>query len=205
MPLCLFRFSPYWKYPERYGIQNLRPAEVYGDILPEGADARLVAYYFDGDFASVATEHPELITAIDREVRAWNARWRPGSRGLPLLSVSRTAPDGYRLTDTRDLPGAVAEQSLTRRQAAAVLVGRPRANLGLLADEIGWAQAGKYAVELDGWHVPLATAHPDLLAELERAYGPGAELQVAMENGTTADALLRVDSLRRTGTPRAAR
>ncbi|MDI1449279.1 RiPP maturation radical SAM C-methyltransferase [Polyangium sp. 6x1] len=197
MPLCLFRFSPYWKYPERYGIQNLRPAEVYGDILPEGADARLVAYYFDGDFSSVAGEHPELIAAIDREVRAWNARWLPGRGKLPILSVSRTAPDTYHLTDTRDLPGAVAEQPLTRRQAAAVLVGRPRENSGLLTDEMVWARAGSYAVELDGWHVPLATAHPDLIAEFEQAYGPGAELQVAMENETTADTLVRVEALRR--------
>ncbi|WP_170319405.1 RiPP maturation radical SAM C-methyltransferase [Polyangium spumosum] len=201
MPLCLFRFSPYWKYPERYGITNLRPAEVYGDILPEGADARLVAYYFDGDFSSVAGHHPELIAAIDREVRAWNARWLPGRGQLPLLSVNRAGLDAYHLTDTRDLPGAVVEQPLTRRQAAAVLVGRSRENLGPLADEVGWAQANKYAVELDGWHVPLATAHPDLIAEFEQAYGPGAALQVAMENETTTDNLLRVDALRRKGAP----
>ncbi|WP_437317631.1 RiPP maturation radical SAM C-methyltransferase [Sorangium sp. So ce385] len=199
MPLSLFRFSPYWRSPERYGIRNLRPAEFYSDLLPEGANADLLAYYFDGDFESVATDHPELIAAIDREVRAWNARWVPGSGGPPLLAVSREASGAYLLIDTRDLPGGAPRQTLDRDQAAAVLVGRPLASLGPLAAKIDWATAAGYAVAMDGWHVPLATAQPGLLLELERELGPGAELQTAVDDAPEPQILVSPEALRRVG------
>jgi ribosomal peptide maturation radical SAM protein 1 len=181
IPLGLLRFSPYWKYPERYGIRNLRPGESYADVLPEGADASRVAYHFEGEFSSIATDHPELVKAIDAKVCDWSAAWSRADRKPPVLSVRRMGPDLYVLFDKRGLPGALEVQPISHAQVAATLVGRPLANLGDISREAAWAQANKYAVELDGWHAPLVTAEPDLLAEFERAYGPGAEGRV--ENG----------------------
>jgi ribosomal peptide maturation radical SAM protein 1 len=167
MPLALFRFSQYWRNPERYGVRNLRPSEVYVDLLPEGVDLEQLAYYFDGEYSSIATEHPELVARIDAEVRAWNADW-VRERGAPTLSVQQLTPELYLLTDTRGLPESLELQPITRPQAAAVLVGHPLTAQGELAGVSAWARAGRYALELDGWHVPLATAAPELLEEFEQ-------------------------------------
>lgn len=198
-PLQLVRFSPYWKDPERYGIRDLRAAEVYADILPETADAGRIAYYHDGEFPSVATEHPEIIAAIDRCVRAWTAKWLPGTQRLPDLSLRRAGPDGFILKDTRGLAGAPEVQLLSRRQAAAVLVGRPLESPGELGEDVAWARECKYAVELDGWHVPLATAELGLLAELEQEYGLRAETRLKHESEGEQDRLISTESLRRSG------
>lgn len=169
MPIALFRFSQYWQAPERYGVRNLRPSEVYADLLPEGAALDLLAYYFDGEYSSVATEHPELVARINAEVRAWSADWTR-EQGAPTLSVQRLTPELYLLTDTRGLPESLELQPVTRQQAAAVLVGRPLSAQGELAEVSAWARASRYALELDDWHVPLATAAPELLEEFEQAY-----------------------------------
>jgi ribosomal peptide maturation radical SAM protein 1 len=170
MGLRLIRFSQYWKNPERFGVRNLRPAAVYADFLPEGADARQLAYFFDGEFSSVASEHPELVAQIDTQVRTWNAAW-VRARGAMTLSVRPLAMDTYVLTDTRGLPGSNEMLPISRQQAAAVLVGRPLSAQEELAEACAWARDARYAVELDGWHVPLATAAPELIAEFEREYG----------------------------------
>lgn len=174
MPLSIFRFNQYWRHPERYGVSNLRPASVYADILPEGANAQLVAYYHDADYPSVLTEHPELMADINTRVKAWIAAWS-GEREVPTLSVQRMAPDVYLLTDTRGLPGTLSLQPLSALQAAAALVSRPLSALGELAEACRWAREQQCAVELDGWHVPLATAPVELLAEFEQRYGRAPE------------------------------
>ena len=44
------RFSPYFDYPERFGISNLRPKAAYFDIFPSWTRFDQLAYYFDGDY-----------------------------------------------------------------------------------------------------------------------------------------------------------
>jgi ribosomal peptide maturation radical SAM protein 1 len=173
--LLLFRFSPYWKWPERYGITGLAPAPAYTDVLPDGADAAKIAYVFDGEYESVATRAPALVEAIRGAVTAWNTAWSASREAPPELSVSRSGADAYVLTDTRGLPGTRPVEIVSRGRAAAALVGRSLAALGDLASEVEWAVAAQCAVALDGWHVPLATAAPELLAELEGAYGHHAD------------------------------
>ncbi|KYG02823.1 hypothetical protein BE21_54255 [Sorangium cellulosum] len=182
LPLALFRFSPYGRWPERYGITNFRPTTAYADVLPDGADAEQVAYQFEGDFDSIASRHPELVAAIGAEIRAWNADWIERAPRLPELSIQWFGPDMYLLTDTRGLPGAPEVQLLPVRRAAAVLVGRPQDGRSELAEEQSWAVGNRYAVELDGWHVPLATAPDDVLARFEREHGPAAEARGAVND-----------------------
>ncbi|WP_437678784.1 RiPP maturation radical SAM C-methyltransferase [Sorangium sp. So ce131] len=174
-PLLIFRFSPYWKWPERYGIKDLRPASACADILPEGVDASRIAYSFEGRFDSVITRAPTLVKAIQREVEAWESAWCAGDGVLPELSICRMAPDVYLMRDTRGLAGTLPLQLLPRTRAAAALVGRPLSSPGKLAPEIAWAASARCAVQLDAWHVPLATAQPELLEELEAEYGHEAD------------------------------
>ncbi|MDC0681388.1 RiPP maturation radical SAM C-methyltransferase [Sorangium atrum] len=184
LPLALFRFSPYGRWPERHGIANFRPAAAYADVLPDGADAGRLAYQFEGDFDSIISQDPELCAAIRAEIRGWNADWIERAPRLPELSIQGFGPDMYLLTDTRGLPGAPEVQLLPVRQAAAVLVGRPLDGRGELAEEQRWAVANRYAVELDGWHVPLATAPGDVLARFEREHGAAAGARgAAMDPG----------------------
>ena len=109
-PKCLgavniIRFSPYFKQAADYGIKHLRPAAVYTDMLPAGTDLNQLAYYFDAEFPSIATQHPDLVAAIEARVQSWIESWAAASDWLPMLSITRYPPDVYLLADTRGLPG----------------------------------------------------------------------------------------------------
>lgn len=166
----ILRFSPYHKWPERHGIQDLRPAAGYADVLPEGFDASRLAFRFDGEFANVEKNAPALFDTIQKEVLAWQQAWEMLEGTLPMLSIRRIASDAYLVTDTRGLPGTLPAQIIPRTRAAAALVGCSLETAGALAMDMEWAIASRQAVQLDGWHVPLATAEPELLTEFEAEY-----------------------------------
>lgn len=163
--LYLVRFSPYHRDPAAHGIRDLRPADAYAAVLPEGADARAMAFYFQGEHASVLTRDPALIERIRAEVDAWRAAWRDPAR-YPRLHLRPMGPGMLLLEDSRGLPGAPLHQPVLAEQAAAALVGRPLAS-GPPTRAEQWALDQRVAVHLDGWHVPLATADSALLARFE--------------------------------------
>jgi ribosomal peptide maturation radical SAM protein 1 len=71
-PVRFDRFSPYVSQPERFGIKNLRPFDVYSLLYP-GLQPALVfrlAYHFWGDFAN----HPDLqptLKLLHSSVQLW--------------------------------------------------------------------------------------------------------------------------------------
>lgn len=163
--LYLVRFSPYHSDPAAHGVSRLRPAAGYAAVLPEGADASAVAFYFDGDYDSALRNAPEQMARIHREVAAWRALWRDPARA-PRLHVSPLGGGMFLLQDSRGLPGTLPLQPVMAEQARAALVGRPLA-AGPPSRAEAWALESRVAVELDGWIVPLATADPELLARFE--------------------------------------
>jgi ribosomal peptide maturation radical SAM protein 1 len=180
--LAIDRFSPYFDRPADYGIQQIRPFGSYAKLLPAGVDPAQVAYSFVGDYPCESHQHPELIAAIQQEVEAWQAAWQQKVRlsrtasmlTPPILRVSREAAGRWLLRDTRGLPGTEEHTWLTHPQASLALTARPLAEAG----DIAWALERKVGVLLDGGYVPLATAEPALLQELEaelRATGPSVE------------------------------
>ncbi|MEL6342361.1 MAG: RiPP maturation radical SAM C-methyltransferase [Myxococcota bacterium] len=167
--ILLVRFSPYHKNPARYGVTGLRPASTYADIFPDGAPLEQLAYYFDGEYTSAADTEPKGMQALLDKVADWRDAWT--RRAPPELTVRKMGGGMFLLHDTRGLPNTEAIRPLTRRMAAAALVGRPLSNLGKLAKFRPMEQALFTCVEMDGWSVPLATADPELLQEMEDDYG----------------------------------
>ena len=166
--LSIDRFSPYFDYPERYGITNLRPMRSYASVLPPGADVSKVAYHFVGDYRSGSREATELMDRLTAEVDHWMTLWRSDDEALPALAISPLGDDAFLLVDTRGLEGTEEIQFLSREQAAVALTG---AGLGE-REEVEWALEAKLVVELDSCFVPLATADPSLLREFEAERRP---------------------------------
>lgn len=156
------RFSPYHADPERHGVRDLRAIAPYRAWLPADAPHDRIAYHFEATFASEGLASPELLAAIDDEIRTWRRRWIEGTP--PTLAI-RPHGDDYELTDTRGLPGLPVTQRIDRAQAVAALVARPLAAPERAGD--AWARAHALVVERDHKLVPLALAPVPLLAELE--------------------------------------
>ncbi|MBW1881811.1 MAG: hypothetical protein JRJ84_25930, partial [Deltaproteobacteria bacterium] len=168
--LHLDRFSPYFEHPEQHGITDLRPLPGYAEVFPKRADLERLAHHFQASYSS-GSEAAAVIQRLFQEVARWRALWEGDPRSTPVLHLRRVSPGSYLLTDTRGLSGAPIF-SLNEAQARAVLVGgRDR---GATAE---WAIRNRFAVDLDGWCVPLATASYHLLSEFEAGSGvlqPGA-------------------------------
>ncbi|WP_415920029.1 RiPP maturation radical SAM C-methyltransferase [Tateyamaria sp. SN6-1] len=155
--LRLDRFSPYHEDPDRFGIENVRPLEIYGQLFPKGTDLDKLAYYFAGDYASGAFECPETIDAIKALAGTWHARWQ--KRVKPALSLAHLTDDLFALVDTRDPARDTPMDIISEDAARAVL--NPAADMS--AARRNWLRDRDLIVELDGQTVPLTTAPVALL------------------------------------------
>ena len=83
-PLRIDRYSPYFRAPERYGIEAVKPPEVLGRVFPDGADLAGLAYHFDADIRSPFRDDPVLGRRVTDAVARWNAIWN-ADEGRPAL------------------------------------------------------------------------------------------------------------------------
>jgi ribosomal peptide maturation radical SAM protein 1 len=162
--LSIDRFSPYFDFPDRYGITNMQPMKSYFSVFPDSANIEKLAYHFLGDYSSGSRETPELMKRLEVEVDHWVSLWSKEDEALPALAVTSMSEETFLLMDTRGLEETEEIQFLDRDQAALVLAGR---RLDEQDDNVDWALEAKLIVELDHLFVPLATAEPALLREFE--------------------------------------
>jgi len=162
--LSIDRFSPYFDFPDRYGVTNIRPMPGYAAVLPATADVTKIAYHFVGDYRSASRENPELLQRLQTEVERWMSLWRMEEAALPALAVTSLSDDTFLLMDTRGLEGTEEIQFLEREKASVALAGR---RLEERDSVVEWALAAKLVVEVDSFFLPLATAAPSLLREFE--------------------------------------
>lgn len=165
----LFRFSKYQSMPEQYGIDNLRPADYHHDIFPDHADLDSLAYYFVADYEAESYENPQTIASLHKAFGQWSDQWEPYNvtgvkELLPRLHLERHTSGRYVLHDTRGLSGRPEKLEVSGEQAAILLVARP-VDGSLLVD---WSIQNKLGIVRNSWHVPLATADPELLMEFEK-------------------------------------
>ena len=170
--LMICRFSPYYTYPEAFGISGLRPAESYRDIFPPHAHLEKLACYFSCEFPAQSREYPETIVALVEEFTAWKQSWEtynkiPLDMMRPTLHITRKTRDEYVLEDTRGLPGRPERMILDREQAGTLLVPRRQHAAG----DCLWAVEARLGVLMESWYIPLATADPELLLEFEHSIG----------------------------------
>ena len=165
-PIKIGRFSLYQREPETFGITNLRPAALYGDVLPSHAQLDKIAYFFAADFPSQVYEHPDILTRLQREFRSWAAAWAPYTGnplhpGLPKLHLEPAPGGGFILHDTRGLPGTTETTTISNDQARFLLTARPSND----SPEQNRAVEAKIAVIREQWFIPLAVATPGVLTE----------------------------------------
>jgi ribosomal peptide maturation radical SAM protein 1 len=174
--LSIDRFSPYFDRPASYGIRALHPMDSYFSVLPPGADVPRISYHFVGDYDSGSLSEPGLLGRLEDEVHRWQQAWDSEDGQVPALAVAALSPETFVLVDTRGLPDTQTIRFLDRDEARAVLVSHPLRHSDGAAD---WARRHRLALAIDGWHVPLATATPDLLGEFERARTrPAASIEI---------------------------
>ncbi len=171
--LSIDRFSPYFEAPETWGITDLRPLPAYADVYPEHADLHGLAYHFQGVYRSGSDEAGPLMAELNRVIWRWRAAWEGDPRQRPALHVHPAGPGRYTLIDTRGL-GGPQHLFLDRAQAEAVLVGGPRDRVA----RAEWAIRNRFAADLDGWCVALATAPYALLAALEQSASAPSTAQI---------------------------
>jgi ribosomal peptide maturation radical SAM protein 1 len=168
----IFRFSKYQTEPEKFGISNLRPAELHKDVFPSHANLEKTAYFFTGDFKARSYENPEIIASLRKEYQAWLREWSsyealPLDSLLPMLHLERKKSGQFVLYDTRGLPGKPKKMVVDRKQANAILVTRSGDSPG----EFKWLLDAGLGVFIESQFIPLATAEPGLLQEFERDNG----------------------------------
>jgi ribosomal peptide maturation radical SAM protein 1 len=95
-PIRLDRFSPYFVDPERYGLRNIRPMQVYQHLYPfDNKSLSRIAYYFDYEY-----EPAKDPTGFASQVIQYVNDWRENPDLGALCSINR--PDGTLvLVDTR--------------------------------------------------------------------------------------------------------
>jgi hypothetical protein len=168
--MILMRYSPFYEQLMDESVA-CRPLPVYRKIFPEQIDHETIALYCESDFESAARCHPELISAIRKEVERWQARWADSDQSPPCVSISPIGDGTYQLLDTRGLSGTETSRLITRRQAAAAMLGGRE-----LSAEISWALDSSVCIELDSRYVPLATASYETYLSLKKgaALSPGS-------------------------------
>lgn len=151
------RFSSYFSNPADYNIENLRPWEAYKMIYPEWTDIGKLAFEFVGEYPCESYEHPELIREIVDELANWRRVWKNS-----VLAMTRFA-DSYLIYDSRNIPGIRQDHTLDASRAKEIM----DYCIYNESENQKWAVEQKLGVVVDSFYVPLVTAPPELLLELE--------------------------------------
>jgi ribosomal peptide maturation radical SAM protein 1 len=95
-PIRMDRFSPYYKDPASFGMQNVRPMAPFTYLYPFDRRALMnVSYYFDFDYADGRADTLYARPAVDL-VREWQA---DGHRGM--LEIRLDAHGSLEILDSR--------------------------------------------------------------------------------------------------------
>lgn len=159
-PLEIARFSPYHEFPEKYGIHNMTPNEVYSEIFPKTADIENIAWLFNAEYKCATKDNKELNNQIKDVVSEWMNKWKSGKINIPTLKVIKNN-DMFLIEDSRF--GDLTREQITREQAQVALFGVAQAH----KDNIQWGEEKKVIYYYEDKYIPLATAHPAVYEELK--------------------------------------
>lgn len=95
VPVQVLRWSPYHEHPEAHGLAELRPARLYGEIYPPGADLPRLAFVFEASRPGDPRRKPwerRLRQAVDAWRKAWEGRpprleWRSQGAKSEILDT----------------------------------------------------------------------------------------------------------------------
>ncbi len=158
-PLEIARFSPYYERPIEYGIKNITPNGVYSEIYSESVELDKIAWFFNADYSSDSKENEDLRHRIREKVQKWMDLWKRGRANIPALKITQKNSNYY-LEDSRF--GALAIERVTPSQAKIALFGPANDK----QDYLDWGLRRRVLVFYEGTYLPLATAHPAIMNDL---------------------------------------
>ncbi|HAA10248.1 MAG TPA: hypothetical protein DCE41_00590 [Cytophagales bacterium] len=158
--MMLMRGSPYVNESERYNIQDLKPWPSYGYAYPAGQIENMANYY-EGEFESAALQDEELMSSIFQLVEAWQEHYAEA-----YLNLVTFAPGYYLIQDRRITNYMEEEQVPVMEEQAIELMSMRRYGHSPTQD---WGLTKGYGILMDGWYVPVITAEPALLLELDQS------------------------------------
>ncbi|HAA13147.1 MAG TPA: hypothetical protein DCE41_16235 [Cytophagales bacterium] len=142
---------------------NLRPWKAYEMIFPEGSDIRKLAHFFTSSFPSMAYEHPELMQQIADQLSAWKEVYLEAQ-----LDLQKVGDGVYLLSDCRLVNNMKRQTTLlTEAQASALMTLCREVDMNVHQQ---WGLERNLGVMLDGWFVPIITAAPELVEQLDKSY-----------------------------------
>ena len=156
------RFSPYFLEPDKYGISNIKPLDIYYEIYPKDSNISLLAWIFNSDYSSASRVEKELIYDIRKRIDKWRQLWIKNSIP-PKLEVVKENNKFY-IIDTRFLKNN-EKQSISDSQAARVLFEEKK-----LSMYDNWALKNKYCISINDRVVPLATTKFEIYQELKKKF-----------------------------------
>ncbi len=157
--ISIDRFSRYFKQPEHFGISNLRPWEVYRHVYPDSADLENIVYRFMGDYTCGSHENPGIIKDMAQEITRWKKDW-----GKTHLIMNPFA-DLFMIYDRRNIDAPGITHVVDLDKAREIMTPAPQASP--LPENIRWAVEQQLGLLMDGMYVPLVTAPPDIMEEVE--------------------------------------
>lgn len=162
-PLTIDRFSPYYEDAESYGVSDLRPINGFTELFPEDYDLQKITYHHRGSYESFGRSGSALVSEVETAVCEWQDLWYRDS-GKPRLSIEHRGLNRYVVTDTRSMLGKSKQYEIDEKEAFTILRKRKASGSNVEA----WALRNNLIVELDGFLIPLAVAHPSLIEKAER-------------------------------------
>lgn len=161
IPLGLMRHSQFIDHPQNFGITSIEPWPVFADIFPKTAAIEKLAIYYAGEYSSGSEQSASLVGEIAHQVEYWKQNWK--KENLALMNVLGT----YAIIDTRSIHKTEKKHFLTEEKACQIMIPKPYKSCNDSPD-IKWAIDEKLAVIMDSWYIPLITASPTLISNLEK-------------------------------------
>lgn len=162
--LRISRFSPYFDQPEKYGIHNLKPAEIYKSYLPKETDFNNYSFFYTGEFESESLDNLNIMRQLSDKIRRWNSLWNSPGFQLPSLYIEKISDNIFTLSDSRNIDNPKDETKVTYELAKMLLtVSRYKDTKAY-----EWALQNNLGIVRDEWFIPLATAEPALILEMEK-------------------------------------
>lgn len=163
--VVLARFSPYYNFPEKFGIKNIQPASFYKSWFPTKVLSK-VASVFEGEYKYFSRPDNPLIQELRGQIEKWQALWK--NEVPPKLKIITTLKGKYLLIDTRGLSQPLV-RTVSEKQVLAVLFDRPMNTVpNELQKEINWGLENKLVVTVDSWFISLVTAESGLIITLKK-------------------------------------
>jgi len=115
-PLRIDRYSPYFRAPEEYGIEAVRPPKALARVYPPGTDLGRLAYHFEATIRSPFRDDPVLGRRVTAAITRWHASWNAGAgRAALQFEGDRDVLDTRRCAVARRTTLTDAEADLLRR------------------------------------------------------------------------------------------